>query len=53
MPNQVPESVLLQAVKMLIAILARPERAALRPWLLAKYQVDGSETQRLAGPGGR
>jgi hypothetical protein len=53
MPNDSPESALLQAVKMLIAILARPERAALRPWLLAKYQVDGSETQRLADSGRR
>jgi hypothetical protein len=50
MPNQTPESVLLQAVKMLVSILPRPERAALRPWLLARYEVDGSEARRPFEP---
>jgi hypothetical protein len=45
MSNQTSDSVLLQAVKMLVSILPRPERAALRPWLLAAYQVDGTRAQ--------
>jgi hypothetical protein len=31
MPNQTPESPVLRAVKLLISVLPRPERAALRP----------------------
>jgi hypothetical protein len=49
MSNETPESPLLRAVKLLVTILPRTERAALRPWLLAKYAVDGSEAQRLPG----
>ena len=49
MPNQTPESPVLRAVKLLISVLPRPERAALRPWLLARYEVDGSEARRSAG----
>lgn len=41
MPNVSPESLLLQAVKMLIAALPASERAALRPWLLAKFDAQG------------
>lgn len=40
MPNASPESLLLQAVKLLIRSLFSEERAVLRPWLLA-FDVQG------------
>jgi hypothetical protein len=46
MPNTTPESVLLVAIKALIGLLPASERAALRPWILAKYAVDGAAAQR-------
>lgn len=47
MPNQTPESKQLQAVKKLIAALAPGERARLRPWILAKFDVQGIENSAL------
>ena len=42
-PNQTTESPLLIAVKMLVALLVPRERAMLRPWLLARYDVRGDD----------
>jgi len=42
-PNQTTESPLLIAVKTLVAMLAPRERAMLRPWLLARYDVRGDD----------
>ena len=41
MPNLTPESLLLQAVKLLVRALPASERSRLRPWLLAAYDVQG------------
>ena len=42
-PNETAESPLLRVVKLAIALLSPRERAALRPWLLARYDVRGSD----------
>jgi hypothetical protein len=47
MPNSTPESLLLQAVKMLIRALSASERAMLRPWLLATFDVQGHPQRRF------
>jgi hypothetical protein len=41
MPNETPKSPLLTAVELLIGLLGTAERARLRPWLLAKFDVQG------------
>jgi len=44
-PNETAESPLLRVVKLAIALLSPRERADLRPWLLARYDVRGSDQQ--------
>lgn len=46
MGNVTPESEQLRAVKRLIEALDRDERAMLRPWLLAKFDVQGYPQSR-------
>lgn len=50
MPNVSRESVVLQAVKILIGALSAQERAMLRPWLLAKFDVRGDEQRGFTDP---
>lgn len=40
-PNQRPEPTAIEAVKAQIDRLPREDRAMLRPWLLARYDVQG------------
>jgi hypothetical protein len=47
MPNTTPESLLMQAVKPLIAGLSNDERARLHPWILACFDVQGQPQKRL------
>jgi len=45
MPNASADTPLAAIVKALIAILSPSERAFLRPWLLARYDVHGYEAR--------
>jgi hypothetical protein len=47
MSNVTRESLLLQAVKMLIRALSASERGMLRPWLLVTYDVRGDANRRF------
>ena len=45
MPNETSETPLLAGIKLLIALLSARERSALRPWLLARYDVRGDDAR--------
>jgi len=45
-PNLSVESPLLGAVKLLIDLLAPEDRGALRPWMLARFDVAGYANRR-------
>ncbi len=50
MPHLTPESVLLVAVKSLIGLLGPDERARLRFWVAAKFDVHGYPQARFEDP---
>lgn len=54
MPNTTPESDSLKEVKrMILQALSDSERSRLRPWLLAKFGVDGKPQAALDDVGSK
>ena len=53
MPSRKDESPLLAELKARIAILSNAERAMLRPWILAKYDVQGYALRPVSQPSSR
>lgn len=47
MPNETPKSLTQQAIEHLIETMVSAERARLRVWILAHFEVDGRPKPKL------